>query len=371
MARGFRHLGRANVPGGGQIFVQGAHAYVGHMRPPHGTSIIDVSDPTSPRLVSQLEVPLYMHSHKVRVHGDIMLVNNETFGGPHPDFVGGLKIYDISDKSRPREISMMKSQGGTHRFDSDGDYAYLSPQLEGYVGNILMTVDIRDPEHPKEVSRWWMPGQWTAGGERPTWEGRRHRCHHPLRRGKDRLYCSYWHGGFFIFDIEDMTKPKVISHLDWSPPFPCPTHTVLPIERTIQGRKIMVVTDEEVADRLAPTPNAFLWTVDITDETNPIPIGTFRVPNNKPFDMNCWFGAHQPQEQQPDGTVIFVTWFAGGLRAVDLADPFRPTEVGHFMPEPGQGQSVAQSNDVFYDGSTGLIYLLDRFGGLDILEFVG
>ena len=38
---------------------------------------------------------------------------------------------------------------------------------------------------------------------------------------------------------------------------------------------IAVVTDEEVSDRLTPTPNAFLWIVDITDEAHPVPISTW------------------------------------------------------------------------------------------------
>lgn len=364
----FRHVGRADIPGGGQVVVEGSYAYVGHMRPPHGTSILDVSDPKKPRVVSTLDVPPYMHSHKVRVHGDVMLTNNEKFGAPHPDFKGGLKTYDISNRARPREIGFMPSQGGTHRFDYDGRYAYISPQLEGYVGNILMIVDVSDPTRPEEVSRWWLPGQHVAGGETPTWEGRRHRCHHALRRGVDRLYCSYWHAGFMIFDVADIRKPKLISHVDWSPPYPCPTHTAIPIPHEIKGRKMMVVTDEEVADRLAPTPNAFLWMVDITDETNPVPVSTFGVTHDHPFDKDRWDGCHQPQEQV-DGTTLFVTWFASGLKAVDVSDPYAPRQIGHFMPEPGTGQSIVQSNDVFYDRATGLIYLLDRLGGLDILEF--
>ena len=70
------------------------------MRPPEGTSIIDVADPRRPRIVSQVSLPAHTHSHKVRVHGDIMLVNNELFRattGERPDdFEGGIKIYDIA-----------------------------------------------------------------------------------------------------------------------------------------------------------------------------------------------------------------------------------------------------------------------------------
>ena len=63
----------------------------------------------------------------------------------------------------------------------------------------------------------------------------------------NRLYTSYWHGGFVILDISNMSKPKFVSGLDWSPPFPWPTHTALPLPFTIRGRKLLVVADEDVA----------------------------------------------------------------------------------------------------------------------------
>ena len=77
---------------------------------------------------------------------------------------------------------------GVHRFDFDGRYAYISPTMDGYVGNIMMILDLKDPARPEEVGRWWMPGQWIAGGETPTWKGAAHRCHHPLRYGQPALY---------------------------------------------------------------------------------------------------------------------------------------------------------------------------------------
>ena len=43
--------------------------------------------------------------------------------------------------------------------------------MPGYVGNILVIYDIRNPATPEEVSRWWLPGQHIAGGEKPTWPG--------------------------------------------------------------------------------------------------------------------------------------------------------------------------------------------------------
>ena len=45
--------------------------------------------------------------------------------------------------------------------------AYLSSSMDGYLHNIVVIVDLSDPRKPREVSRWWMPGQWVAGGETP------------------------------------------------------------------------------------------------------------------------------------------------------------------------------------------------------------
>ena len=50
------------------------------------------------------------------------------------------------------------------------------------------------------------------------------------------------------------------------------------------------------------------------------------------------------------------------------ANPLLPEEKGFFIPEPAEGASAPMSNDVDID-ARGLIYLLDRINGLDILEF--
>ncbi|HEY6239664.1 MAG TPA: hypothetical protein VIW78_02375, partial [Burkholderiales bacterium] len=78
------------------------------------------------------------------------------------------------------------------------------------------------------------------------------------------------------------------------------------------------------------------------------------------------FGAHQFQEHMND-TLLYCAWFAGGLRIVDIADPHSPQEVGFFIPEPAAGKAAPQTNDVDTD-SRGLIYIVDRYNGFDVLE---
>jgi hypothetical protein len=380
--RGFERLGWHDCAGGGQVVVEKGIAYIGNMRNPHGTLIIDVSDPKRPKPLAEISMPTGTHSHKVRVADGIMLTNREVLGEraahgetPPGDFQGGLGIYDVSQPAKPKLITNWQTTDrpgpsyarGVHRFDFDGRYAYISPTWDGYLGNIVMILDLKDPARPEEVGRWWLPGQWTEGGEKPTWKGAAHKCHHPLRFG-NRLYTSYWHGGFVILDIDDMAKPRLVSHLDWSPPFPWPTHTCLRIPFKIDNRDFMVVSDEDVVrlEGCPPYPSAFLWIVDITDETHPMPVSTFQLDEIPPEEQPYMTGCHQPCEKVT-GTEIPVAWFAHGLRIIDIARPHAPKEVAHFMPDVPEGSTRVQSNDVTVD-DRGLIYLLDRVRGLHILE---
>jgi hypothetical protein len=43
-----KHVGHLDLPGGGQVSVKDGIAYVGHMAPPIGTSIVDGSNPKAP-----------------------------------------------------------------------------------------------------------------------------------------------------------------------------------------------------------------------------------------------------------------------------------------------------------------------------------
>jgi hypothetical protein len=339
------------------------------MRPTSGTTIVDVADPRNPKIVAKIDVREGWHSHKVRVTGDLMIVNQEKFGASDPaDIGGGIDIYDVSNPATPKLITEWRTAGGgVHRFDFDGRYAYISPTAEGYIGNIVMILDLADPAKPVEVGRWWIPGQWGAGGEEYPWANwTPPRCHHPLRKG-NRLYVSYWHHGFFILDITDMSKPKLVSHANTSPAFPHPTHTCLVMPRPLKGRQIMIVADEDVA-KLWPAAPAFSWTYDITQEQLPVVVSTFQVPglDKDGSPQPPMTGCHQPSERFA-GTIVPYAWFAQGLRIVDYADPFAPREVGHYLPDPAPGADRASSNDATID-SRGIIYLVDRVNGVDLIE---
>ncbi len=392
LERNVRRLAHLDLPGAGQVTVAGKYAYVGHITNKErlGTSILDVSDPRKPRLLSQLHLDDGdSHSHKARVAGDLMIVNVEQNMGPlgrkaadgspqKNDYrEGGFKLYDVSSKNKPRLITHHRTHGrGVHRFDMDERYAYISTEIEGYVGNILVIYDIRNPARPEEVSRWWMPGQHLAGGDKPTWAGRRNRLHHALRFG-DQLWAGCWHAGLRVIDISDIHAPRTIGEYNYHPPFPEPSHTFMPVPSRIGGRRIAVAIDEEdhahsaeEMERRRGRPHGCLWTFDVSDVSRMQPLAIFEVSElDSPWSRAApgRFGAHQFQEHM-DGTLVYCAWFAGGLRIVDVADPAAPQEVGYFIPQPAAGKVAPQTNDVDVDPN-GLVYIVDRYAGFDILEF--
>jgi hypothetical protein len=408
LERNIRRIGHLDINGGGQVVVQDGYAYIGHMDPPMGTSIIDVSDPKNPTVVSHIVPPdEWSHTHKVRVVGDIMITNVEqakrhflrkgekvaglrvegldddaianTLGVNPSDISvlddaqargyndGGFRVWDISDKTAPKLLSYVRTHGfGVHRFDMDENYAYISTEMEGYIGNILVIYDLADPANPTEVSRWHMPGQHLAGGETPTWTGYGVRLHHAMRCG-DELWAAVWNAGFRVLDASDITNPTVTGSYRFPEAIPEPTHTVMPLQHTIDGKRFAIAIDEEHSHQPGRL-HGFIWVMDVTDLNNIEPIAAWDLSERAcPWvgDPGARFGGHQFREKL-DSTLIYATWFAGGLRVLDVADPYHPQEVAHYMV-PGADGTPPQSNDVDVDDA-GLIYLLDRNHGLEILE---
>lgn len=430
LAYNVKRLAQMELTGAGQVYVEGRYAYIGHLANKErlGTSILDIGDPRNPRIVSQIRLDdSDSHSHKARVVGDIMIVNSEqnasahgrkaeqlpsaraalkqVFGRDptprelaqkltiseadlpaveaaerHPYGHGGFKIYDVSDKAHPKLIAFQKTGGkGVHRFDMDERYVYISTEMPGFLGAMLVIYDIRNPARPEEVSRWWMPGQHTADGETPTWPGRRNRLHHALRSG-EHLWAGCWMAGVRVIDVSDIRNPRTAGAYNYHPPFPEPTHTFKEMPVRIGGRRIAVAIDEEdhahdaqEMARRRGRPHACLWVFDATDLANITPLSIFQVSElDSPWSRAApgRFGAHQFWERMKDDTLVYCTWFAGGLRIVDVADPTAPQEVGYFIPEPARGMPGPQTNDVDVD-QRGVIYVVDRGPRFDILEYNG
>ncbi len=205
--------------GAGQIIVDNKVAYIAHMST-GGITLVDVGNPHAPKVLSKVASPPNTHSHKVQVSGDVMLINNERLGNVE-SWTAGIRVFDIADKTAPREIGFMPTTGkGAHRmWFVDGKYAHVTAQPEGFTDCIYLILDLSDPTSPTEVGRFWLPGMWEAGGEKPTWEeSKKVRAHGPPYVCGDQAYLGWTDGGFTIIDISDYSKPRMVAHMSWCPP---------------------------------------------------------------------------------------------------------------------------------------------------------
>lgn len=360
--------------------------YMAHESAPKDITSVDVTDIANPRLLAQTELAYgHLRSNSLSIVDDTMLVAYQSLEPGQPGT--GMGVYNISNPEEPRQIGFMDLGGEYSRgchclWWAEGNYAHLSTGAADFQprnqkdDQFYMIVDVSDPTSPQEAGRWWFPG--TREGDADPMPARHpkfdagHRLHngnvYPER--PDRAYCAYMDSGVVILDIEDKANPKMVSHINYAPPFPGFTHTVLPLF----NRDLMLVTQEAVRLGGEDYPK-LMWMMDIRDETNPIIISTLPMPDTDDFfNRPGRFGAHNVYENQPGSTcffsdnLIFATLFNAGVRVYDTTDPFRPEEVAYFVPDIPEGAPSNGINDVYVD-ENGIMYVVDRLkGGLYILE---
>jgi hypothetical protein len=407
-ARNMRIVGHSDQggrPDGVQVMVHRGFAYVGHMFS-KGFSVVDVRDPKNPRPAQYIAAPPNTWNIHLQVHDDLLLVINakdmfaaaefaderayysgalgKTVGTAEAkrarDWTAGLAVYDISKPEAPRRIGFMDvAGGGIHRvWYTGGQWAYASVLLDGFTDYIFMTIDRSDPAKPREAGRWWIPGMNLAAGETPSWQAsRRYGLHHPIVHA-DTAYLAWRDAGMVVLDIADRSKPKLIVHKNWSPPYGGGTHNCLPLP----DRELLVVADEAVLDHQEDGLK-LTWIFDNRVPSNPVSISTCPTPAEADYKAKAGhFGPHNIHENRPgsfvSSTLIFATYQNAGIRAFDISNQFAPKEVGCLVPpqpatladtRPNRAR-VIQSADIFVDAA-GLIYATDYNAGLYIVEFNG
>lgn len=123
------------------------------------------------------------------------------------------------------------------------------------------------------------------------------------------------------------------------------------------------------------------WVFEIRDRTNPIsPLPT---PAEQDYvAKGGQVGLHNLHENRPgsfrSSTTIFAIWQSAGVRVFDIADPYRPNEIGHFVPpqptkwmEPMRGRAKMRHPADLFVAADGLMYVTDYDAGVYILQWQG
>ena len=385
-----------------QVMVNRKHVYVGHMFS-NGITVLDANDPRNlkPVLYWSLGQGDLTRTHQIQTANDLLIAANGAnivalqsydnqrgyFENNLADsitkkgkFRSGLSIYDISKPGELREIAFLEIPGlGVNRtFWTGGRYAYVSAHFDGFTDHILCIVDLNNITKPEIVSRWWLPGMNRAAGEKPALgPGRRAALHHMIVSG-NRGYASWRDGGLTVHDVSDARNPKMLSHINWSPPFPGGTHTAVPLP----GRNLAVVCDEANAEKCAKGM-FHTFVLDVRAPQNPVPIATLPTPRDRDYcAAPGTFGPHNIHENRPGSMqseeTIFTTWNNAGVRIFDIKDQFAPKEVAYWAPpapkkmiDPRPKVTLAAKTADIYVMPDGLMYVTDWNAGLNVLQYDG
>ncbi len=354
-----------------------------------GWSVVDVTDPAEPNVVRFVAGPPNTGTLQVDLSGSIMVTALEKilpgFGGdPDAPFDEGVLIWSLDEPTMPRRLGQFRTGGtGTHRNGyPGGKHVHLAANMAGYSRNIYVVVDITDPAEPREVGRWWVPGQHLAGGETPRKDGVS--LHGPPVPVGDLVYLPYGSAGVVVLDISDVRAPQRVGQLSFSPPFRTEfgVHSVVPhVDRGL------AYVNSEGASEHCDAGADHVSVVNISDPADLRLVSVFprpRPPAGAAYADFCerpgWSGPHNQSQlhHNPDvaaqDNLVYVTYFNAGLRIFDVGEPRLPCEVGWFLPpDPTSrygpqppSQLVVQSEDVLVD-RRGLIYLTDKNQGLWIL----
>jgi hypothetical protein len=402
IGRRIRHLSYSDLggrPDSVQIMLHRRHLYVGHMFS-NGLTTLDASDPRRLKPVGFFTGGDFTRTHHLQASDDLLLVANGAnvvamqsydnlrsyFENSLADsitnrrkFRSGLSIHDISRPPAMKEIAFLEMPGlGINRlWWPGGRYAWVAAHFDGFTDHILCVVDLRDVTRPEMVSRWWLPGMNRGAGETSgVPPGRRVALHHMITSG-NRGYGAWRDGGLTVHDLSNPASPTLLSHVNWSPPFPGGTHTALPLP----GRQLLAVADEANAEMCAKG-TFYTWIVDVRAPENPVPVATLPTPRDRDFCALGTFGPHNLHENRPGSfrseEMIFATYNNAGVRVFDIRDAFAPQEVASWVPptptrliDPRPNVSLAAKTADVYVTTEGLMYVSDWNAGLHVLQYEG
>ena len=335
------------------VSIHGNYAYVGGMSTGYvttaniGVRIVDVSDPTNPTLAGR--IPLREqgqsddHSHGDAVatslataafEGDVAIV---LFGvsddNTDPEPYG---IWDVTDPSDPTLLSVLNLGGGPtalghHEGGELGDKPYDAKAVVGnyfyaLYNNVphrdprdyrLAVADISDPGNPVVVGDWQDNSEvWLIGLS--------------VNQGATRAYITgLWpppYGGqstdgyLYILDIQNPSQPTELGRYVF-PVLGVPSS--VSIARPTSDDALVVLADHSWES----TKCGILHILDTSNPAAISEVSSFAL--RESTSQGC--ADFIATDVAIRGNMVYSTWLAAGVRAIDISDPANPVEVGRFL----------------------------------------
>ena len=392
----------------------------------NGTSIVDVTDPRNPKYLAHIpgqeggaesggaQMTRLCNGGELPSGDRNKVYMLRSFG------TSAHEIWDVTVPEKPvMVVSVVRGLRDTHKswWECDTGIAYLVSGVKGWhTRRMTQVFDLSDPAKPVHIRDFGLPGQEPSAKVSKEQDSF-YMLHGVISTGAkgNRVYFGYGtvsNGVIQILDREkllngpkeptaaNLLQPQV-TRIDT--PLYMGAHTVLPVLGVeVEGlakywgpkpgpkhRDLIVVVNESTGNECREARQQAYF-IDITDERRPMGIANFDVPETPGgyCSRGGRFGAHASNEAMPPmyaKRVVFMTWFNAGVRAVDIRDPYRPKEIGYYIPAitpqtaercverdgKQQCKRAIQTNNVEVDGR-GYVYVVDRADtGMHILELTG
>jgi hypothetical protein len=385
------------------------------MHPHPGVLVVDVADPSQPRIVSEIGAPFEGNanetSRELRVWPDaslLMIMNFTCDRGLHACQGGSvrptIKFYDLSGDyaAHPELISTYSPVQTPHEMFLWVDplrkgraLLYFSAPTTSLTQPNLVVTDISRAR--EGIFTQVATGNWNDQFDpdfRRAYDVRLHSM--SVSPDGTRTYLAYLGGGFLIVDSSDVAQDLPNPQLRLLTPAGDNPHWGNPGAHSavkVFGRPLVLMTDEVYGTLLGREhgcPWGWVRLIDTTDEANPQVVGEYKLvqntqaycqslegqdPNNTRWTS---YSSHNPTVLR---NLALVTWHSGGFQAFSVSDPTRPLQTGFFLPDPlekvatedpalslGLNKVVMWSYPIIKDG---LIYVVDIRNGLYVLRYTG
>ncbi|XVH30451.1 LVIVD repeat-containing protein [Haloferacaceae archaeon DSL9] len=360
-------LGRVAIDGTTEAVV-GADGRTAYVAATDGYATIDISDPADPTVLADRRELLADREggpiddiYDVKVDGDRLLVV-----GPATvrEGISAAVLVDVADPSDPVELAASETDFHIHNCYLDGDTAYLTGNdLER---NALVMLDVADDEFAPIA-------EWSILEVQPEWESVSPWLWylHDVWVGDDVAYLAYWDAGTWLLDVADPADPQPIGSIQQydageltgltesevrNEQFSLPgnDHYAAANEDgslLAVGREAWTVEDDEWPTR---EPGGIdLYGLD--DPSGPELLASIDAPESpEPTYGGVWTTAHNFELR--DGR-LYSSWYQGGVRVHDIADPSDPIEIGTWSDREESSFWTAQAatpGETFVASSMGL-----------------
>ncbi|WP_431061484.1 LVIVD repeat-containing protein [Streptomonospora nanhaiensis] len=351
-----------------------------------GFGVYDISVPARPRLVSTVVCP--GGQGDVSVSGDLLYFSVDypragtecgaaSVPTTDPEGFEGIRIFDISDKANPQYVAAVATDCGSHTNtlvpgkDGEHEYVYVSsyspserfPNCQPPHDKVsIIEVPLADPAAASVVNE---PELFPDGGHRRTTG-----CHDITVYPERDIAAAACLGDGLLLDTSDPAEPRVVDRVQdpnfafWhSATFTNDARNVVFTDE-LGGGSAATCTEEIGPERGADA----VYSLDLGGASPELGFRSYyKLPRHQTETENCV--AHNGSLIPVPGQDFFVqSWYQGGVSVIDLTDPDRPVEIGHFDRGPWKPDtlSTAGSWSAYY--YRGHVYSSDIQRGLDVLK---